>query len=44
MARRVIAALAPQYQGTFIKVPYWGRFGVVEWVYPETASYRDGIN
>ncbi|GHE70051.1 hypothetical protein GCM10019059_32290 [Camelimonas fluminis] len=35
--------LAPQYDGIWVKVPYYGRFGVVETVYPETVGYRDGI-
>lgn len=32
-----------QYDGIWIKVPYYGRLGVVETVYPETMGYRDGI-
>ena len=32
-----------QFQGIWIKVPYYGRLGVVEMVYPETIGYRDGI-
>jgi hypothetical protein len=32
-----------QYQGLWVKVPYYGKFGVVEVVYPETVAYRDGI-
>lgn len=39
-----LVPMAPQFQGIWIKVPYYGRLGVVEWVYPETAQYRDGIN
>lgn len=35
--------VAPQYDGIWIKVPYYGRLGVVETVYPETLAYRDGI-
>lgn len=35
--------VAPQYQGIWVKVPYFGSLGVVEYVYPETAGYRDGI-
>jgi hypothetical protein len=33
----------PQYSGIWIKVPYFGRLGVIESVYPETLGYRDGI-
>lgn len=32
-----------QYAGIWIKVPYYGRLGVLEVVYPETIGYRDGI-
>lgn len=32
-----------QYQGLWVKVPYYGKFGVIETVYPETLGYRDGI-
>lgn len=32
-----------QYEGLWVKVPYYGRLGVVETVYPETIGYRDGI-
>jgi hypothetical protein len=39
-----LAALSPQFQGIWIKVPYYGRLGVIEFVYPETAAYRTGIN
>lgn len=35
--------VAPQYQGIWVKVPYFGSIGVVETVYPETIAYRDGI-
>ena len=35
--------VAPQYDGIWIKVPYYGRLGVVETVYPETMAYRDGV-
>lgn len=35
--------VAPQYQGIWVKVPYYGSLGVVETVYPETLGYRDGI-
>lgn len=34
---------ATQYQGIWVKVPYYGRLGVVETVYPETLGYRDAI-
>ena len=37
-----LAQLAPQFQGIWIKVPYYGRMGVVEWVYPETGAIRTG--
>lgn len=33
----------PQPRGIWIAVPYFGRFGVVEWVYTEIAGARDGI-
>lgn len=32
-----------QYQGIYVKVPYFGKLGVVEMVYPETIGYRDGL-
>lgn len=32
-----------QYDGIWVKVPYYGRLGVTEIVYPETVGYRDGI-
>ncbi|MBZ9939144.1 DUF2184 domain-containing protein [Mesorhizobium sp. BR1-1-16] len=35
--------VAPQYAGIWIKVPYFGKLGVIETVYPETIGYRDGI-
>jgi len=35
--------VAPQYAGIWVKVPYYGKLGVVETVYPETIGYRDGI-
>lgn len=35
--------VAPQYAGIWIKVPYYGKLGAVETVYPETIGYRDGI-
>jgi len=35
--------MQPQYQGIWVKVPYFGRLGRVETVYPETLGYRDGI-
>lgn len=33
----------PQPRGIWIAVPYYGRFGEVEWVYTEVAGGRDGI-
>ena len=33
----------PQFRGIWIAVPYYGRLGVIETVYPETLAYRDGI-
>jgi len=39
-----LVAMAAQFQGIWVKVPYYGRMGVVEWVYPETAAIRTGIN
>lgn len=35
--------LQPQYRGVWVSVPYFGRLGRVEVVYPETLGYRDGI-
>ncbi|MBB3808760.1 DUF2184 domain-containing protein [Pseudochelatococcus contaminans] len=35
--------VAPQYQGIWVKVPYYGRIGQVEVVYPETVGYRSGV-
>jgi hypothetical protein len=32
-----------QYDGIYQKCTYFGRLGVVEWVYPETAGYFDGL-
>lgn len=32
-----------QYEGIWIRVPYYGKLGAVETVYPETIGYRDGI-
>lgn len=32
-----------QFRGIWVVVPYFGRFGVVEVVYPETVGYRDKI-
>ncbi len=39
-----LQALAPQYAGIYIKVPYLGKLGQVEVVYPETIGYRDGVD
>ena len=39
-----LRAIQPQYDGIWVKVPYFGRLGVIETVYPETIAYRDGIN
>lgn len=36
--------LQPQPEGIWIKVPYYGRLGVVEVVYPETVGYLNGVN
>lgn len=38
-----LQAMQPQYRGIWVAVPYYGRLGRVEYVYPETAGYRDGI-
>lgn len=38
-----LQGMAPQYRGIWINVPYYGRLGRVETVYPETIGYRDGI-
>lgn len=35
--------MQPQYQGIWVKVPYFGRLGRVEVVYPETIGVRTGI-
>lgn len=35
--------MQPQYRGIWVAVPYFGRLGRVEVVYPETMGYRDGI-
>lgn len=32
-----------QYRGIWVAVPYYGRLGVTEIVYPETVAYRDKI-
>lgn len=39
-----LQATAPQYRGIWIAVPYYGRLGQVEVVYPETIGIRDGID
>lgn len=38
-----LQSMQPQYRGIWIDVPYYGRLGRVETVYPETIGYRDGI-
>lgn len=38
-----LQAMQPQYRGIWVAVPYYGRLGRVEMVYPETLAYRDGI-
>lgn len=38
-----LQAVQPQPRGIWIAVPYYGRLGVVETVYPETIGYVDGI-
>ncbi|KAA2237810.1 DUF2184 domain-containing protein [Salinarimonas soli] len=38
-----LQAAPQQFRGIWIVVPYYGRLGVVETVYPETIGYRDGI-
>lgn len=35
--------MQPQYRGVWIDVPYYGRLGCTELVYPETMGIRDGI-
>jgi len=35
--------MQPQYRGIWIDVPYFGRLGCVEVVYPETMGARDGV-
>jgi hypothetical protein len=32
-----------EYRGLWQSTTYWNRFGVVEFVYPETIQYADGI-
>lgn len=32
-----------EYRSLFQITTYYGRLGVIEWVYPETAGYADGI-
>lgn len=38
-----LQAMQPQYRGIWVAVPYYGRLGRVETVYPEVLAYRDGI-
>lgn len=38
-----LRAASVQYDGIWVKTPYYGRLGVVETVYPETIGYRDGL-
>lgn len=38
-----LQSMQPQYRGIWIDVPYYGRLGRVETVYPETIGWRDGI-
>ena len=38
-----LQSIQPQPRGIWIAVPYYGRLGIVEVVYPETMGYRDGI-
>ncbi|MDB5448309.1 MAG: putative bacteriophage protein [Phenylobacterium sp.] len=38
-----LQAMQPQYRGIWVAVPYYGRLGRVELVYPETVGSRDGI-
>lgn len=39
-----LQSMQPQYRGIWIDVPYYGRLGRVETVYPETIGYRDGVD
>lgn len=39
-----LQAMAPQYSGIYINVPYYGRLGQVETIYPEVIGYRDGVD
>lgn len=32
-----------QYDGIWQKTSYYGKLGVLEWIYPETAGYFDGL-
>ena len=38
-----IQPVAPQFRGIWVAVPYYGRIGVTEVVYPETVGYIDGL-
>lgn len=38
-----LRAASVQYDGIWVKVPYYGKLGAVETVYPEAIGYRDGI-
>lgn len=38
-----LQGMQPQYRGIWVAVPYYGRLGRVETVYPETLAYRDGV-
>lgn len=38
-----LQAAPTQFRGIWVAVPYYGRLGAVEFVYPETVAYRDGI-
>ena len=38
-----LQSVQPQPRGIWISVPYYGRIGAVEVVYPELVAYRDGI-
>lgn len=39
----MLSRTALQFDSIYQKTTYFGRLGVVEWVYPETAGYYDGI-
>lgn len=39
----MLSRTALQFDSIYQKTTYFGRLGVIEWVYPETSGYFDGI-